>query len=205
MSKEEEKAMRELEQESGQGSVFDRMPDVIKAEKGQEEGQEDVQVKEFVPEKGKKASQHKYSTAHFKISLRKLNMLGRQMSGKPIDYAILQMEFSEKRAAKRLKNMLVVARKHAIEQKGLDHSKLVVDEAWVTKGQKVLKRVDIKGRGRTGIKQHPDSKITVILREGKTVEEKAKLLRERKLKKIKHPGYLKEDKPIVNAASIFAW
>lgn len=70
--------------------------------------------------------QHKYSTANFKISHRKLNMLGRQISGKPIDYAILQMEFSEKRASKRLRSMLVLAKKHAIAYKNLDPSKLVV-------------------------------------------------------------------------------
>jgi hypothetical protein len=53
-------------------------------------------------------------------------MLGRQISGKPIDYAILQMKFSEKRASKRIKSMLVVARDHAINYKRLDGSKLVV-------------------------------------------------------------------------------
>lgn len=69
--------------------------------------------------------QHKYSTANFKISHRKLNMLGRQIAGKPIDSAILQMMFSEKRASKRIKSMLVVAKDHAVA-KGLDEKKLVV-------------------------------------------------------------------------------
>jgi large subunit ribosomal protein L22 len=71
-------------------------------------------------------AQHKYSTANFKISHRKLNMLARQISGKPIDHAILQMEFSQKRAAKRVKSALVLARQHAVEYKGLDRVKLVV-------------------------------------------------------------------------------
>lgn len=53
-------------------------------------------------------------------------MLGRQISGKPIDYAILQMQFSEKRASKRVKNMLVLAKQHAVNYKNLDGSKLVV-------------------------------------------------------------------------------
>jgi hypothetical protein len=69
---------------------------------------------------------HKYSTSNFKISHRKLNMLGRQISGRPIDHAILQMMFSEKRASRRVKSMLVLARDHALRYKGLDHSKLVV-------------------------------------------------------------------------------
>ena len=70
--------------------------------------------------------QHKYSTANFKISHRKLNMLGRQIAGKPVDHAIVQMQFSEKRASSRIMNMLVTARDHAYRYKGLDHDKLVV-------------------------------------------------------------------------------
>ena len=53
-------------------------------------------------------------------------MLGRQISGKPIDKAILQMMFSEKRASKRIKSMLSLARDHALRYKGLDESKLIV-------------------------------------------------------------------------------
>lgn len=71
--------------------------------------------------------QHKYSTANFKMSHRKLNDLGRQITGKPIDSAILQMMFSEKRASKRLKSMLVVAKDHAVN-KGLEEKMLVVCE-----------------------------------------------------------------------------
>lgn len=70
--------------------------------------------------------QHKYSTANFKISHRKLNMLGRQISGKPIDYAILQMQFSEKRASTRIRSMLATAKEHAVRYKALEESKLVV-------------------------------------------------------------------------------
>lgn len=71
-------------------------------------------------------SQHKYSTGNFKISHRKLNMIGRQIAGKPVDSAILQMMFSEKRASKRIKSMLVVAKSHAVKLKSLDEGKLVV-------------------------------------------------------------------------------
>lgn len=70
--------------------------------------------------------QHKYSTANFKLSHRKLNMLGRQIAGKPIDYAILQMQFSEKRASTRIMNMLATAKDHAVRYKRLDEPKLIV-------------------------------------------------------------------------------
>lgn len=53
-------------------------------------------------------------------------MLGRQIAGKPIDYAILQMQFSEKRASSRIMNMLATARDHAVRYKRLDEPKLVV-------------------------------------------------------------------------------
>lgn len=59
------------------------------------------------------------------MSHRKLNMLGQQISGKPIDYAILQMQFSEKRASNRIKSMLAIAKDHAAA-KGLNEQKLVV-------------------------------------------------------------------------------
>lgn len=60
------------------------------------------------------------------MSHRKLNMLGNQIAGKPIDYAILQMQFSEKRSSKRIMNMLATAKDHASRYKHLDQSKLVV-------------------------------------------------------------------------------
>lgn len=72
--------------------------------------------------------QHKYSTANFKISRRKLNMLANQISGKPIDWAILQMQFSEKRAGTRIMNMLATAKDHATRYKNLNRSKMIVCE-----------------------------------------------------------------------------
>ena len=53
-------------------------------------------------------------------------MLGNQIAGKPIDHAILQMQFSEKRASNRILNMLATARDHAVAYKGLEKPKLVV-------------------------------------------------------------------------------
>ena len=64
------------------------------------------------------------------MSHRKLNMLGRQISGKPIDYAILQMQFSEKRAGTRILNMLATARDHASRYKRLQEGKLVVGKSY---------------------------------------------------------------------------
>lgn len=61
----------------------------------------------------------------FSISHRKLNKLSQQIAGKPIDSAIMQMKFSEKRASAQVQSMLVRARGTAI-QKGLKLDRLVV-------------------------------------------------------------------------------
>ncbi|KIM90791.1 hypothetical protein PILCRDRAFT_147912 [Piloderma croceum F 1598] len=161
--------------------------------------------KESLVKKKKKYTEHKYSTATFKISHRKLNMLGRQISGKPIDYAILQMQFSEKRASKRITSMLVLAKQHAINYKGLDPSKLTVSESWVTKGPNTHKRVEPRGRMHHGVRIHPDSRMTVILREGKTFVEKKNKVREKKLRAVRSAGLVREDVPLRNPAPMWSW
>lgn len=54
-------------------------------------------------------------------------MLSRQIAGLPIDEAIVQMQFSEKRASGWIKSTLCLARDHAME-KGLDRARLIVGE-----------------------------------------------------------------------------
>ncbi|TFK75917.1 mitochondrial 50S ribosomal protein L22 [Pluteus cervinus] len=150
-------------------------------------------------------TEHKYSTSNFKISHRKLNLLGRQISGKPIDYAILQMQFSEKRASSRIMNMLATARDHAVRYKKLNETKLVVSEAWVTKGPKRSKKLEPRGRGHYGIRIRGSSRMHVVLEEGKTIEEKKAQDRARKLRRIVSAHHVREDKPIRNPPSTWTW
>lgn len=132
----------------------------------------------------RKETQHKYSTAAFKISNRKLKMLADQIgSGKPLDFAILQMQFSNKRAAKRIKSTLALAKDHAIA-KGLDSKRLVVAEAWVNK-HRTLKRREIKGRGRAGVRKHKYCRLHIILREGLLQSQKD----EKKLRDVRRQAY----------------
>lgn len=132
--------------------------------------------------------------------------------------------FSEKRASSRIKSMLVVAKKHALD-KGLQEQRLVVctslphsiirgmsstdecsaAEAWVTKGPKQLKRMEPKGRGRYGIRIHPDSRLSVVLREGKTVAELKEEARRKTLKRVVSAGLIREDVPLRNPAPAWAW
>ncbi|KAG8701537.1 hypothetical protein FRC08_004032 [Ceratobasidium sp. 394] len=161
-------------------------------------------AEQHTPQSRKKHTQHKYSTAEFKISRRKLNLLANQISGKPIDAAILQMEFSDKRAARRIKSTLCLARDHAQMYKGLARDKLVVAEAWVSKG-KYLARVDPKGRGRLGRKHHPSARMSVVLKEGKTHAEVLAKERKYKLGRIVGAGFVREDVPIRNPGPGWAW
>jgi len=119
--------------------------------------------------------------------------------------------------------MLGLAKKHATDYKGLNPEKLIVcmsspsprfmnristrslAEAWVTKGENFHKRIDIKGRGRFGVKIHPEAKMSVVLKEGKTVAELKKRAEDRKLKRIVSAGYVREDVPLRNMGPMWSW
>ncbi|PWZ01784.1 ribosomal protein L22 [Testicularia cyperi] len=152
------------------------------------------------------AIEHKYSTAAFKISPRKLQLLANQIAGQPIDFAILQMQFSPKRAAKRVLSTLALARDHAAA-KGMSIPRLVVSEAWVGKGR-YLTRADIKGRARMGRKQHPQARLSIVLRYGKTYAEKEvekiELARKR-VRAIGTGGVVRTDNKVVNTFQRPGW
>jgi len=78
-------------------------------------------------------------------------------------------------------------------------------EAWVTKGPKQLKRVEPRGRGKFGIRVHPDSRMHVVLRPGKTYEQVRAEQRERRLKRIVSAGLVREDVLLRNPASFWQW
>ncbi|KAG6814172.1 hypothetical protein H0H92_000848 [Tricholoma furcatifolium] len=206
-SKEEIDAGKKQAIEEGNRSVFEAAVAPTPAPTGITTGKAGQKSDIYMPKKPFKPQpdSHKYSTAVFKISHRKLNMLGRQIAGKPIDYAILQMQFSEKRASTRIMNMLATARDHAVRYKKLKEGKLVVAEAWVSKGPKGQRRLDIKGRGRMGFQTHPNSKLSVVLKEGKTVEEKKLEDRARRIRKIVSAAATREDRPIRNPSPTWGW
>ncbi|SNX86929.1 related to 50S ribosomal protein L22 [Melanopsichium pennsylvanicum] len=152
------------------------------------------------------ALEHKYSTAAFKISPRKLQLLANQISGQPIDYAILQMQFSPKRAAKRVLSTLALARDHAAA-KGMQVPRLVVSEAWVGKGL-YLTRMDIKGRARMGRKHHPQARLSVVLRYGKTYDDKEKEKIETARKRVRAigtGGVVRTNNAVVNTFQRPGW
>ncbi|KAK0468353.1 mitochondrial 50S ribosomal protein L22 [Desarmillaria tabescens] len=211
-SEEEVAAAKKEAEQRGESSIFETVtvtepegpesstpsPDMAKPLDASPKEEPAVQIE-------RKGDSHKYSTAVFKISHRKLNMIGRQISGKPINHAILQMQFSEKRASTRIMNMLATARDHAVRYKGLDGQRLVVAESWVSKGKHNRKRLEPKGRGHVGVQVHPQAKLSVVLKEGRTLEEQKAKEKAFKLKRIVSAAVTREDKPIRNPGAMWAW
>jgi len=62
---------------------------------------------------------HLLRSHFFKTSMKKLAPLARQIAGKPIDEAILQMRFSKKKVAQEVRKHLIQARDEAIVMKGM--------------------------------------------------------------------------------------
>jgi large subunit ribosomal protein L22 len=78
-------------------------------------------------------------------------------------------------------------------------------EAWVTKGPRPPTRMEARGRGHFGTRSHPHSKLSVILKEGKTIEQQKAEAKKCKLKRIVSAAITREDKPIRNPSPNWAW
>lgn len=65
----------------------------------------------------------------FKTSVKKLGPLARQIAGKPIEEAIVQMRFSKKKAAAEVKKHLEYARDEAIVRRGMGLGMVNLQEA----------------------------------------------------------------------------
>ena len=111
-------------------------------------------------------------------------MLSRQIAGKPVDEAILQMQWSKKKMAAEVKYYLEEARDLAIAQRGmglgrangevyqkarkiqtrdgkwievLDPTRMYIAQSWVGRGAWRNKSIHYRGRGRMGILRHPST------------------------------------------------
>ncbi len=69
----------------------------------------------------------------------------------------------------------------------------------------MVKRLEPRGRGHHGVRQHPDSRLHVILKEGKTMAHLKEEERARKLKRIVSAGLVREDVPLRNPGPAWAW
>ncbi|KAJ1958586.1 39S ribosomal protein L22, mitochondrial, partial [Dispira parvispora] len=152
--------------------------------------------------------EYQFTTANYKTGYKKLRFLAKQISGKPVQEAIDQMEFSAKRWAKPLLHTLALARKNAKLQKEMDPERLVVHRTWVGKGQ-YQKRIDYKGRGRFGMKHLYSSHVKFVLREAEPERDQANRGFRRNIKRFnitkKVWTPMKETKPIYTPSPYYNW
>jgi large subunit ribosomal protein L22 len=101
---------------------------------------------------------------NLRISPQKLNLVAAQIRGKPVQRALMDLEFSRRRIARSVKAGLESAIANAENNHQLDVDRLVVAEATVGKGF-VMKRWRARARGRVARIQKPFSQITLVVRE----------------------------------------
>lgn len=77
-------------------------------------------------------------------------------------------------------------------------------EAWVGKSL-AQKRLDIKSRGRMGVRITRYSHLHVVLRQGLTDAERLEKERQYKLSRVRSAGLVREDTPLRNVGPTWAW
>jgi large subunit ribosomal protein L22 len=99
-----------------------------------------------------------------RVSPRKLNLVAQMIRGQKVDKAINALTFSPKRIAIEVKKTLLSAIANAENNHGLDIDNLYVSEATVGKAL-VMKRLDIRGRSKTGRIKKAFSNLRIIVSE----------------------------------------
>ncbi|KAM5352171.1 hypothetical protein ACJ41O_004894 [Fusarium nematophilum] len=163
-------------------------------------------------------------------SVKKLVMLARQIAGKSVDDAILQMKWSKKKMSAEVRYYLEEARDLAIAQRGMglgevngetlttprkiqtvdgkwleitDPTRMYIAQSWVGRGPWRGKRIDYKGRGRTGVIRHPSTSLTILLKEEKT---RIREYEERVAKKEKKgPWVHLPNRPVYGQRPYYSW
>lgn len=141
--------------------------------------------------------EHLAKSHNLKTSVKKLGMVARQIAGKTVDDAIVQMRFSHKKVAQDVLKQLELARDEAIVARGMglgalseagdkkkdkpidiqlkdgkrhnvtDRTKMYVDQAWVGRGP-YGKQPDYRARGRVNMMRTPWTSISLVLKEEAT-------------------------------------
>ena len=104
-------------------------------------------------------------------STRKLKPILKALVGKKVDFALRDLEFSNKRICGDVKKTLASAIANAENNYQYDIDKLVVKEAYCGK-QITMKRFRARAKGRAAPIKKPYSNLTIILSETKKIEEK---------------------------------
>ena len=106
---------------------------------------------------------------NIRSSVRKLNPILKGIVGKKVDVAIRDLEFSEKRITRDIRQTISSAVANAENNFQYDIDKLVVKEAYC--GKKItMKRFRPRAKGRAAPILKPYSSVTIILSEMKKTE-----------------------------------
>ncbi|KAI0197933.1 ribosomal protein L22/L17 [Astrocystis sublimbata] len=163
-------------------------------------------------------------------SYKKLGHLSRQIAGKTVDDAIVQMRYSKKKAAREVLVQLKEARAMAIAGHGMglgrpngelfkpprviltkhkaklqihDPTQLYVDQSWVTIGPDRGVRVQYHARGRMSFMHKPTARINLLLKEEKT---RIRLHDERVAKEArKKPWVHLPNRPVTAQRQYYSW
>ncbi len=111
-----------------------------------------------------KPNEAKAFAKYMPTSAQKLNLVAQSIRGKNAGRAIIDLEFSKRRIAKDVRQLLISAVANAENNHGLDVDRLVVSEAYV--GRQVgMKRFRARARGRAARIEKKISNMTIIVRE----------------------------------------
>ena len=99
-----------------------------------------------------------------RTSTRKLKPILKALVGKKVDFALRDLEFSNKRICGEVKKTLASAIANAENNYQYDIDKLIVKEAYCGK-QVVMKRFRARAKGRAAEIMKPYSNLTIILTE----------------------------------------
>ena len=102
------------------------------------------------------------------IAPTKLNDLCRFVRGLSVDEALIQCRLSPKRKAALVANCIRAAAVAGVNNFQMERARLYVAEAVVGRGL-CYKRLEVKGRGKSGIRQRYHSHLTVLVREQPTL------------------------------------
>ncbi len=117
-----------------------------------------------------KDNEAKAFAKHISTSPQKLNLIARTIRGKSASRALIDLEFSKRRAAEDVHKLLQSAVANAENNHGLDVDRLVVSEAYVGKSL-MLKRFRARARGRGTRILKTSSNMTIIVKEAAEAEE----------------------------------
>lgn len=101
---------------------------------------------------------------YMRTSPQKLNLLAQTIRGKSASRALTDLEFSKRRIAGDVRQLLQSAVANAENNHGLDVDRLIVSEAYVGKAI-TMKRFHARGRGRGARILKTISNMTIVVKE----------------------------------------